>query len=468
MSLTATEIALVLVEVESDCVGHRLTDAKPLADEPGLLLEFGRTEIVLATATECARIHRASRRPRTKPADDFCGAVRKRFEGRRLATLVQVDGDRIVRFDFGDAGGLVAELFGRRGGLFVVDAARIVTHALLPQHAKRIGTLHTVVDHARTAEPQPRFGDAPSCAIASTYEPRVDAAALDAAKRAALTPVRAEKKRAEKKREKLVAELARADDAPKLRRDAGLLLAHLRTLPPGATRVTVDDLHDPGGAPIEINIDPRLGPKGTALRAFKLARRLDRSRAIIAAEIARCDAVLVHLVERERSIQQVVSIDNFDSLGHPASAPRAITGHRKDRARTPDEKKPYKSYTATDGSEIRVGRGAKENDALTFRHANGNDVWMHARDYPGSHVVIPVRRGASTSDATLREAALLAAHFSGAKGEKVVDVTLTERKHVSKSRGAKPGLVSVARARTITVRVDADAVRALVDRSRDT
>ena len=109
-------------------------------------------------------------------------------------------------------------------------------------------------------------------------------------------------------------------------------------------------------------------------------------------------------------------------------------------------------YRSSDGYEILVGRGARDNDQLTFRVARSQDTWLHAADYPGSHVVVRNhRRDADVPHRTLVEAAQLAAHFSQARKDAKVAVNYTQRKFVSKPKAAAPGLVRLSSFRTLLV-----------------
>jgi predicted ribosome quality control (RQC) complex YloA/Tae2 family protein len=95
---------------------------------------------------------------------------------------------------------------------------------------------------------------------------------------------------------------------------------------------------------------------------------------------------------------------------------------------------------------------ARDNDRLTFRVARSYDTWMHAADYPGSHVVVRARnRDDQVPHRTLVEAARLAAHFSRARDDAKVAVNYTQRKFISKPKGAAPGLVYLSSFRTLLV-----------------
>ena len=109
-------------------------------------------------------------------------------------------------------------------------------------------------------------------------------------------------------------------------------------------------------------------------------------------------------------------------------------------------------YRSSDGYEVLVGRTARDNDALTFRVARPNDLWLHAGDYPGSHVIV---RNSSRSDIphrTIIEAAQLAAKFSQAGRDSKVTIHYTRRKFLTKPKGAAPGLVRMSSFKTITVK----------------
>jgi predicted ribosome quality control (RQC) complex YloA/Tae2 family protein len=108
-------------------------------------------------------------------------------------------------------------------------------------------------------------------------------------------------------------------------------------------------------------------------------------------------------------------------------------------------------YRSSDGYEVLVGRTARDNDQLTFRIARPNDLWLHAGDYPGSHVIV---RNSSRNDIphrTIVEAAQLAAKFSQASKDNKVNIHYTRRKFLTKPKGSAPGLVRMSSFKTITV-----------------
>jgi predicted ribosome quality control (RQC) complex YloA/Tae2 family protein len=109
-------------------------------------------------------------------------------------------------------------------------------------------------------------------------------------------------------------------------------------------------------------------------------------------------------------------------------------------------------FVSTDGFEILVGKKAKDNDFLTFRVARSLDTWMHAADFPGSHVVIRNPNRKEIPPNTLHEAARLAAFYSNARKLDKAAVNYTQKKFVNKPKRAAPGLVSLASFKTLLVR----------------
>lgn len=229
------------------------------------------------------------------------------------------------------------------------------------------------------------------------------------------------------------AELERAKEAPRVRAAAELLMA-LSPYAPVPPSLTLPD-----GSSFEVQAKAGEAPHEVADRLFAKARSMDRARANLPAKIAQMEARAAASTGRREPL-------------------------RKRQASKPGPRLPYKRFTSRGGLEIRVGKSAKDNDDLTFHHSSPDDIWMHARDTAGSHVVLRWTGEGSPPAPDLEEAAVLAAWHSQARGSTVVPVDWTRRKHVRKPRGAAPGSVLVSRAKTVMVRPTAEAVRAIRDR----
>ena len=136
------------------------------------------------------------------------------------------------------------------------------------------------------------------------------------------------------------------------------------------------------------------------------------------------------------------------------------------RRKPPPARKPYREFTTLAGSTVLVGRSAADNDVLTLRVARGNDLWLHTRDAPGSHVVLRLQRGAEPDEEDVLDAAHLAVHFSPLRESTRVAVHVARRKRVHKPKGAKPGLVTLSGGRVVQLRVQPQRIQRLLASAR--
>jgi hypothetical protein len=167
----------------------------------------------------------------------------------------------------------------------------------------------------------------------------------------------------------------------------------------------------------------------------------------------------VRAMERglERLPARIAALEAGARLKTPSPRPRSPRG----TASGGGKRLPYKSYRTSGGIEVLVGRGARANDELTYDIAKPDDVWMHARDVTGAHVVMRWSQEGAPPARDLHEAAALAAWYSRARGSVVVPVDWTRRRHVRRARGGPPGRALVERAQTVMARPTAELERRL-------
>jgi predicted ribosome quality control (RQC) complex YloA/Tae2 family protein len=262
---------------------------------------------------------------------------------------------------------------------------------------------------------------------------------------------------ATRKLESLRRELADSAGAVAIRAKGDLLLARLHQVRRGEAVARVEGWD---GKVLEIALDPQLTPAENAARLYDEARRKERAEAQLPA--------LVAAAEREvrRWRGAITSLESGEMPGWIAAMLREPSAaERKGEITKPGTAPPYRLFRTSGGLEVRVGRGAKENDRLTFRESAPEDVWLHARSVPGSHVILRWPQADAAPPARdLAEAAQLAAVFSRARTSATVAVDWTRRKHVRKPRGAAPGLVIPQRVKTLFVEPDEGVVDRLAVR----
>lgn len=251
---------------------------------------------------------------------------------------------------------------------------------------------------------------------------------------------------ADKKVRKLTRELERAPDPGPVRATGDLILAHMHQVRRGASAVTLPGF---AGDEVTVELDPALAPQENAARYYDRARRAERARERLPGLIREAET---HAAELEDLLVRI-------RAGEATSEDiRALLPEEQIRARTDSGAQapslPYRTYRTSGGLEVRVGRGRRHNDDLTFRHSRGNDIWLHARHTAGAHVILRWEGEGGPPARDLEEAAGLAALHSKARTSGSVPVDWTRRKHVRKPRKAPPGRVLADRVKTVFVEPD--------------
>ena len=269
--------------------------------------------------------------------------------------------------------------------------------------------------------------------------------AAPAAADAALAAVSERIAQLEQRAQRLHAEHGGAQEAAqRLRSQADLLLSQLHRVERGATRAELDDF---GGGTVTVELDPTIGAAENATRMYDAARKRARAAERIPG--------LLHAGERE--LARLREIAERIRSGTATAAELALLARRAgERQRGAAARPlPYRIYRTSGGHEVRVGRSARANDELTFHHSSPTDVWLHARDVAGAHVILRWQRADQNPPARdIAEAAVLAALHSNARTSGTVAVDWTRRRYVRKPRKAAAGVVVAERVRTVFVEPD--------------
>lgn len=247
-------------------------------------------------------------------------------------------------------------------------------------------------------------------------------------------------------------ELASSDRGEASREEAELLLANLHRF--GASfrgdQVEVEDYYSPEGGTRIILLQPDRDLKENAEALFRRYRKSRAARERLPGALEAARSMLKSARSRSAALHECVSPRELDSLVASLPRRRASRTSVTVRERGVGRQYQFRRFETSGGLDVLVGRGALENDRLTFRVGRPNDFWFHAADYPGAHVLLVWGRREDPSDSELIEAAALAAYFSDARREARVDVRCTRCKFVGKVKGT-PGLVRLARFRTLRV-----------------
>jgi predicted ribosome quality control (RQC) complex YloA/Tae2 family protein len=239
-----------------------------------------------------------------------------------------------------------------------------------------------------------------------------------------------------------------------------LLNAHLASVTPGMEHITLVDYYDAALPEVTLPLDRAKSALQNMNEYFKKHRRYLTADRELHARIAQGEQ------EADVLRREITSIQD-GSWTPPAAGSRGETKRTlSNQGRTAAIRQgPFRRFVSADGLPIFVGRNAAENEELTFRMAKSDDLWLHARGTPGSHVVVRLAKGADPPLETLRDAATLALLYSDLKKTGKGDVLYTKRKWVKKAKGQAPGAVIVTQEKTLSVRLDPQRLAALKERS---
>jgi predicted ribosome quality control (RQC) complex YloA/Tae2 family protein len=289
----------------------------------------------------------------------------------------------------------------------------------------------------------------------------------------------------DRRHEAIRGDIDKIAQADRIASQAQWLVAEAARAPRGATKLVVTDWSSGEAVPIVVPLDPSKSAKDQVEAMFKRAKRLrlgariaeerlrqaDIQRAGIEATRAKVNdgetlSALENLLrDAKRIAPRDIALPSHiaGGLNEPGSAAAATT--KKKKSSKKQERTPYRIFIARSGKKILVGKGAADNDTLTLRVARPHDLWLHAKDRTGAHVVVMLpTKGQPATAEDLVDAAHLAAHFSEAREEKVVDVTYVDRRYVRKPRTSPPGVVLIDREKVLVLRMQPELLRALLER----
>ena len=257
-----------------------------------------------------------------------------------------------------------------------------------------------------------------------------------------------------KKLKKQEQELVATENAEEFRQKGELLTTFLHQVPNNQDQVELDNYYT--SEKITIVLDKALTPNQNAQRYFKKYQKLKEAVKHLTGLIEETKETIQYLESVETALSQA-NLTEITEIREELIQTGFI--RRRQREKIQKRKKPEK-YLATDGKTIiLVGRNNLQNDELTFKMAKKEELWFHAKDIPGSHVVIT--GNLQPSDEVKTDAAELAAYFSKARLSNLVQVDMIEVKKLNKPTGGKPGFVTYTGQKTLRVTPDEAKIKSM-------
>ena len=284
-----------------------------------------------------------------------------------------------------------------------------------------------------------------------------DKAERDRVKQQASELIRRVENELQKNRQKLKKqekELQATENAEEFRQKGELLTTFLHQVPNDQDQVVLDNYYT--NQPITISLDKALTPNQNAQKYFKRYQKLKEAVKYLTELIEETKATILYLESVETVLNQA-GLDEIAEIREELIQTGFI--RRRQREKIQKRKKPEK-YLASDGKTIiLVGRNNLQNEELTFKIARKEELWFHAKDIPGSHVVIS--GNLNPSDEVKTDAAELAAYYSKGRLSNLVQVDMIEVKKLNKPTGGKPGFVTYTGQKTLRVTPDSEKIESM-------
>ena len=242
-------------------------------------------------------------------------------------------------------------------------------------------------------------------------------------------------------------ELARSEDREHLRVCGDLINANLYRIERGSAFADLENFYDENRL-MRIKLDPALNATQNAQKYYKEYRKAKTAQQVLGEQIAQAEQELLYVDSVFDCLSRAQSESELNEIRQELREEGYLKAVR-DKRKPPAPLAPLE-FVSSEGFRILVGRNNRQNDKLTLKQANNNDIWLHTKNIPGSHTII-VTGGRQPGDATLKEAAMLAAYHSRAKDSSQVPVDYTQVRYVSKPQGAKPGMVIYVHYQTLFV-----------------
>ena len=407
------------------------------------------------------------------PLSQFALALRKDLSNTTVRSVKKDAEDRVVHFEFAaqDESGraiehtLVVQSTGRSANLFLLDRLGVIVHRARPTRnpGQQVGETYER-PQGQTERQTPkedsellklirsdRF-ESPSAAADAYFSSLLSQRTFDARAGTARAELRKKISQQKKLLQQLQKDLASHTDAAQQKRLGDLLLANLSSAKRTGNQVVLVDYFADDATSIDVEIDENFTLQEEAARRFALYSRSKRAAKQIGSRIELVRAEVAKLESQLGTLEEIIATRDDAALEAFTTAGSVRLQSTSEAKRKPEKKIPgTRRYVSSDGFEILVGRAARDNDHLTFKVAKPNDLWLHAADYGGSHVVVRNSTRKEIPHRTIIEAAQLAAQFSQARKDPKVDVHYTQRKFLSKPKGSAPGLVRLSRFKNITV-----------------
>lgn len=457
MSLTLAQMKGLIHEIQPILSGASLLSCVVTQDQKVIIKFDNQKSLLICLKTPFLRFH-LTQHNWTDIPNSFSRQIDHQLNAWKLEEFNLLNDDRILKLVFEKKQSkkiLIFELIPKRAnGYFINDLNEIVA-ALHPTPQKvYTAPLSTFI----SSQPEVLM----SSDVENTYATLEAKEAFEEKKRCVEIELKKQHKQISKAKIKLTDQLNEALLWENIQHEATLLQANLFKIKRGMSDVTVLDWNQ--DQDVQIHLDPTLNPAEDISLRFKKSKKLKRAIEPLTRQIEKIqkdqDKISQLLIELEKIDSENV-LKNFCQKNYLTSLQAKPKNYSK-----PEPALPYREFITAQGLKVWVGKSAKDNDKLTFNYANGSDYWLHARDVPGSHVVLHLGKTHSPDEESIQDAVQVALFYSKAKDSQEGEVSITQCKYVRRFGANQPGKVQISEHRVVYAKIDQERLKQLKERGR--
>ncbi|MFP4362945.1 MAG: NFACT RNA binding domain-containing protein [Spirochaetia bacterium] len=465
MSLNKAEIDAVLSEL--DLLGARIQKVfQPKTTDLVFQLYNKRNAFFLFASLEHGktRIHSIPEKPETEiKLQRFAQFLRANIQGGVIQEVAHVHKERIVRFTITRSENtyyLYMRLWTGSGNILVTDTNGEILDAMYRKPKKNetsgefytpeIALENTTYKNSKTYTVRDYPGEGPlNKRIAEYYLSSEEITTKEQLKEQALRNTQKRISTLQKQLSKLRTKSDQAADAGRYKEIGDIILANAFNISPNQKWLKAPDFyHD--NATVEIELDPAMNAAENAEEYYKQYKKNQAAKEHFSAEIASTEQ---ELQKEEKNLDTIRETEEISKL-------REFVKQKQKQKQQKDDEQPGLRLISH-GFILLVGRNAKENDQLLRKYVNGNDWWVHTRDYPGGYVFVKTPKGKTVPLEVLLDAGNLAVLYSKGKNEQNVDLYYTQVKYLRRAKNAPKGTVLPTQEKNLNITVSRERLQSV-------
>ncbi|MBS4165205.1 Uncharacterized protein NEOC65_000254 [Neochlamydia sp. AcF65] len=457
MSLTIDQMKKILKELNSS-LKEALFDHCTASHPQKIILHFKDAPSLLICFQEAFLRFHLTKYPGQDISSFFSKQLTHHLRTWYLESCELINEDRILWMVFKKGKltqTLISELIPKKPNCYLVDIQQCILVSLHP-------TIHTFYTPPKTLPPLLPL-DSPenitSASVEAIYRQKELEAEFLEKRNALVAELKNKLNKTRKAEAKFSEELQKALLWEQAHHEASLLQANLYKITKGLSQVRVNDWLK-GNQEVILNLDPTFSPSEEASKRFQKSKKLKKAVAPLSAQLKQAHLAIEKLSLMLEQVQQLETKQKLESFCqiHSEELSKKTT---KNHSTKKNLSLPYHEFVTQAGLKIWVGKNAHANDKLTFTYARGSDYWLHARDVPGSHVILHLDKHPKPDEESLQDAIHAALFYSKAKERQEGEVCITQCKYVSRYKNHTPGKVHLSIQRIAYAKIDLERLKKL-------